>query len=223
MLIRNMASPFTAIEAFIYDWFVAPATNTMSSDLVNLLATTIRQNAKFLDVGCGGGQLAMSLAKLRPDLTITGVDLSPQQIARARARNVAAGLTVDFVEGSALNLPFETNSFAVVFSSASIKHWPDPLAGLKECWRVLKPGGKLLVFEIDKDVTAAEAAPFVTLWRIPSFARPIARMFFLHYVVGGSISVADAKVLLDKLAAPGGTVERIPNRLVWLMQAEKPV
>ena len=222
MVIKKMASPYIPVEAFVYDRLIAPATNIISSERVKLFADMVGRNARFLDVGCGGGHFALSLKKLRPDLAITGIDISPQQVARAKTRSAEAGCAVEFLEGSVIDLPLESDSFDIVSSNFSIKHWPDPIGGLKECIRVLKPGGKLFIFELDKNCSTAEATPFVANWKIPFFMKPLARRLFLRFVSGRSISVEDATTIMGKLHVKNSRVERIPDRLGWFMQAEKP-
>ena len=111
----------------IYDRVIAPAVLAMGERIAAELVDFVGEDAKVLDVGAGGGQLALELAERRPRAAVTGLDLSPDQVSRAsqRARDRGLGARATFVQGSALDLPFESGRFDLVTSVASIKHWPD--------------------------------------------------------------------------------------------------
>ena len=105
-----------------------------------------------LDVGCGTGTLAL-VAKERVGTTgqVCGIDPGPKQIARARSKAGKAGLPVDFQIGVIEQLAFSDQSFDVVLSTLMMHHLPDDLKrlGLAEIARVLKPGGRLLVLDMN--------------------------------------------------------------------------
>ncbi len=104
-----------------------------------------------LDVGCGTGTLAM-VARQRVGETgrVSGIDPSPQMIARASRKAVRRGLAIDFQVGVIEHLSFPDQSFDVVLSTFMMHHLPDDLKrrGLAEIARVLKPGGRLLVLDM---------------------------------------------------------------------------
>ena len=78
---------------------------------------------------------------------MTGITLSPVQASRAKERARTANLTAttDFQVANALEMPFAENSFDLVWSLESGEHMPDKAKFLQECYRVLKPGGKLIL------------------------------------------------------------------------------
>lgn len=82
---------------------------------------------------------------------MTGLDLDPAMIERARssAKRVAddPDRRPPFLVGDVASLPFSDGSFDLVVSTFSIHHWPDPTAGLAEIWRVLRPGGRALIWD----------------------------------------------------------------------------
>lgn len=100
----------------------------------------------ILDVGCGIGGSSLYLAD-KFSANVTGITLSPVQAARATERAIAASLDsrVQFQVANALKMPFEDNSFDFVWSLESGEHMPDKTQFIAECYRVLKPGGKLLL------------------------------------------------------------------------------
>jgi tocopherol O-methyltransferase len=106
--------------------------------------TTNRPQA-ILDVGCGIGGSSLYLAE-KFGARVTGITLSPVQANRAKERARAAGLEAkaDFQVANALEMPFADNSFDLVWSLESGEHMPDKVKFLQECYRVLKPGGKLI-------------------------------------------------------------------------------
>ena len=86
------------------------------------------------------------------DLDVTGLDLDSSMIERARGNAVrrakAGERQPTFVVGDAAALPFEDQSFDAVVSTLSVHHWDDPGAGLAEIARVLKPGGRALIWDL---------------------------------------------------------------------------
>lgn len=101
------------------------------------------QSQTILDVGCGIGGSSLYLAE-RFAAEVTGITLSPVQAARAASRAQAASLRAHFQVADAQSMPFTDNSFDLVWSLESGEHMPDKRVFLQECYRVLKPGGKLL-------------------------------------------------------------------------------
>jgi ubiquinone/menaquinone biosynthesis C-methylase UbiE len=83
---------------------------------------------------------------------VTGLDLDPAMIERARVnaarRSDSDGQSPTFVVGNVAALPFEDSAFDVVVSTLSMHHWADPAAGLQEIHRVLRPGGRALVWDL---------------------------------------------------------------------------
>jgi SAM-dependent methyltransferase len=114
------------------------------------VAAAAHTGGRVLDVGCGPGHLANRLARDH-GLTVTGLDLDPAMIARARGnaeQRVPAEHRPTFVVGGVAALPFPEGSFELVVSTLSMHHWADPAAGLAEIARVLRPGGRALVWDI---------------------------------------------------------------------------
>jgi SAM-dependent methyltransferase len=120
---------------------------TIASDI----AATAPLSARVLEVGCGPGHLSNRLARDH-DLDVTGLDLDPAMIERANA-NAERSFKVDrrapsFLVGDVASLPFDDSSFDLIVSTFSMHHWSDPTAGLAEVARVLRPGGRALIWDL---------------------------------------------------------------------------
>ena len=120
----------------------------MADDLAGALAG-IAEPA-VLEVGPGPGHLAVELARRVPGLRLTGVDVDPAMVARARVRAVREGLAgrVRFEPGDVAALPFADGSFDLVTSSFSVHHWPDAASGFAEIRRALRPGGRAILYDL---------------------------------------------------------------------------
>jgi tocopherol O-methyltransferase len=104
------------------------------------------QPQNILDVGCGIGGSSLYLAG-KFNAEVTGITLSPVQAARAKERGSEFGLSsrANFLVADAQAMPFADNSFDLVWSLESGEHMPHKEKFLQECYRVLKPGGKLMM------------------------------------------------------------------------------
>jgi ubiquinone/menaquinone biosynthesis C-methylase UbiE len=129
-----------------YDWtfpsFIYQAIHKRLLSQVELSA-----NANVLDLGCGTGRLLNRLANQFPEITGTGLDLSPQMLRIARQNNRHRPRLI-YLEGNAENLPFAEEQFDAVFNTISFLHYPQPDEVLKEVARVLSPGGKFYLVDI---------------------------------------------------------------------------
>jgi SAM-dependent methyltransferase len=118
------------------------------------VAAATPTGSRVLDVGCGPAHLSIRMAGDH-HIDVTGLDLDPAMVARARANAAASsvhGPQPSFVVGDVAALPFEDASFDFVVSTFSMHHWSDPVAGLNEIARVLRPGGKALIWDLKRGV-----------------------------------------------------------------------
>jgi ubiquinone/menaquinone biosynthesis C-methylase UbiE len=137
----------------------------------------VRQDDRVLDVGFGPG-VAVQLVAVSAQ-SVAGVDPSAEMLRQATKRNAEAigNGRVDLRRGSADRLPFAAESFDKAMALNSMQVWPDASAGLREIWRVLKPGGRLaLAFTTysgqgREGVPETVAAAGFTDWRIVEAAK----------------------------------------------------
>jgi len=98
----------------------------------------IPKEGKVLDVGSGMGRTSKLIHELNPILDIAAIDISEESLKKLPPY-------IKKKKASALNLPFDNNSFDLVYSVGCLHHTPDAQKGFKECSRVLKKGGGLVV------------------------------------------------------------------------------
>lgn len=99
----------------------------------------LRSGMRVLDVACGSGNLAVLAA--RRGCVTKGVDIAANLIAQARARAAAEGLSIEFIEGDAEDLPYADNEFDAVVTMFGAMFAPQPEVVAAELFRVTKPGG----------------------------------------------------------------------------------
>jgi len=101
----------------------------------------VKPGTRLLDVGCGAGQLALIAA--RAGAEVSGCDIAPNWIEKAKTRAAAEGLQIAFQEGDAESLPYGDGEFDVVVSLIGAMFAPRPDLVAAELTRVSRPGGKI--------------------------------------------------------------------------------
>jgi demethylmenaquinone methyltransferase/2-methoxy-6-polyprenyl-1,4-benzoquinol methylase len=96
--------------------------------------TGLRAGGSALDVACGSGKLTAELARLASGGRVVGLDFSPQMLEVARR----AYPKIEFIEGDALNLPFDDDSFDAATIAFGLRNLADPVRGLREMTRVAR-------------------------------------------------------------------------------------
>lgn len=215
-------SGYSSLESLAFDRLFIKMAGPLHDAALTELAPLIRPGMRILDVGCGGGQFALRLADHFADIELIGVDLSPDQVARARARaRTRERPQLSFVEASALDLPFAGETFDLVYSVGSLKHWPDPSLGLRECARVAKLGARLFMMEGDRGCRHEDLLALGAAWGLPTRLRPLLAAFFRVAVAGESLDIVDARELLAQVREIDGSVERITGVPVWSITGER--
>lgn len=135
---------FYRFLSVFYDKYVNPLfwTEQMRDQALDLV-TWNDPGLQVIDVGSGTGFTTQGIVKRVPGAQVVCVDQSPHQMARARAKADLQACT--FQLGDAEQIPFETDRFDRYVSAGSIEYWPNPLQGIREAYRVIKPGGIALL------------------------------------------------------------------------------
>ena len=151
-LLRTGKGPMDGWIARAYDRGVQTAFRDLLPALVEGSLADVGPVARALDVGCGPGQFTVLIAERLTTAEVWGVDLAPTMIelAQRHAATSGAAQRLHFAVADVAALPFPDACFDAVVSSGSIKHWPDPVAGLREMHRVLAPGGRAFVGEMNR-------------------------------------------------------------------------
>jgi ubiquinone/menaquinone biosynthesis C-methylase UbiE len=113
-----------------------------------LAALALEADDRLLDVGCGTGS---AVRRAAPRVTrAVGVDLAPKMIEQAR--ELAQGLdNVGLLVGDSEHLPFAEGKFTAVLCTSSLHHYPHPAQAVEEMARVLAPGGRLALGDVNSD------------------------------------------------------------------------
>jgi ubiquinone/menaquinone biosynthesis C-methylase UbiE len=141
--------------------------SALNTRIADEAAQRLSPGAAVLDLGCGPGRLATLLAQRRPDLVVTGVDISPDMVAVTVARATRAGLgdRVRFELGDAAALAAGDGVFDLVVSTMSQHHWQRHDLAVTEIARVLRPGGQAWIY----DLWIAPAHPLLAAAREAGF------------------------------------------------------
>lgn len=106
-----------------------------------------------LDVGTGGGHIAVELAARRRNWRVTGLDASPIMLTHAKAWGEKRGVRVSWTCASAEETPFVADRFDAIVSHFAFHEFQDPAAALREMVRLLRPGGALWIQDLERPPT----------------------------------------------------------------------
>ncbi|WP_430785546.1 demethylmenaquinone methyltransferase [Virgibacillus flavescens] len=141
----------------------------------------VAKNAKALDVCCGTGDWAISIAnEVGPEGKVYGLDFSNNMLSVAKDKNNELKLKqLEFIQGNAMELPFDDNSFDYVTIGFGLRNVPDYMNVLKEMYRVVKPGGKVVCLETSQPTLVGFRQLYYLYFRyiMPLFGRLIAKSY----------------------------------------------
>jgi ubiquinone/menaquinone biosynthesis C-methylase UbiE len=116
-----------------------------------MLETFTPADRRVLDIGCGTGQFASAVLERFPETHVWGMDLSDGMLRQCNQRCRTAGGRLSLVQGDSQRLPFDDDSFDVITCTHSFHHYPRQEDVIAEMHRVLRPGGRLLIIDGDRD------------------------------------------------------------------------
>ncbi len=118
--------------------------------LAEILSRRLPQGARVLEIGSGSGALAVALARRNPDWSICAVEASKEAWAQGKALarffNVDRRIQFNLCDG--VRLPFRKPEFDAVYSQFVVHHVPNPTELFKKCYRLIKPGGQVIVRDL---------------------------------------------------------------------------
>jgi ubiquinone/menaquinone biosynthesis C-methylase UbiE len=144
---RNLPGLFEGRASRTYDVVARRVLRRLYRRLAADVAGLAPPGGAVLDVGTGPGVLLVELAARRPDLRLTGVDRSADMITAATRNLEPYAGRARALAGDVVALPFPDRSFDLVVSSLSLHHWDHPDAAVLELARVLRPGGRVYVYD----------------------------------------------------------------------------
>jgi demethylmenaquinone methyltransferase / 2-methoxy-6-polyprenyl-1,4-benzoquinol methylase len=153
---QSYVTPMFDLVAPSYDVFTRVFSFGMDQrwkrTLVAIARDSVARDGVVFDVATGTGDLAYALSAARPDLRITGVDVSTEMLSRA-----TRGEGVTLAAGDLSAMPIPDGSLDAVTAGYALRNTPDWRVALQELARVIKPGGQLLTLDF--------FIPESSLWR----------------------------------------------------------
>ena len=137
------------------------------------LARRLPRQGRVLEIGCGTGGLLVASA--RSGLSIVGVDIASRWLVVARRRLTDQRLTVPLLAAEAERLPWPDCSFDTIVADSVLEHLDDPARAFAEWRRVVRPGGRLIVWSPNRFTVATD--PHVGLWGIGALPRKWVRPY----------------------------------------------
>lgn len=113
----------------------------------------LKDGMSLLELGSGPGFITEALLTLLPSSPITCVEIDPTLLKQAEQYlQNKANNRVRLIERSVMDTRLADNSFDFAYARLLFQHLPDPIGAAKEIWRVLRPGGKFVIYDIDDDI-----------------------------------------------------------------------
>ncbi|MEU0570933.1 methyltransferase domain-containing protein [Nonomuraea sp. NPDC005983] len=160
---------------------------------VDFARLPVGPGVRVLDLGCGGGRHAFEVLRRGADVVAFDMDQSELDnvaamfVAMDKAGEVPLGATGETVQGTALDMPFDDDSFDRVIAAEVLEHIPDDMAAMRELFRVLKPGGTAAI-------TVPSFLPERICWALDED---------YHTAPGGHVRIYTLAELSAKLKATG--------------------
>jgi ubiquinone/menaquinone biosynthesis C-methylase UbiE len=105
----------------------------------------IRENSKLLDMGCGHGRITLLIGLQIPRLDIVGIDVTPELLQNFLLKPGVNGCQLELICGDLVNIPKKSGEFDVVISTRVFQYLCNPLDGIREAHRILRPGGRIVL------------------------------------------------------------------------------
>ena len=163
-----------------------------------------------LEIGPGPGYLGLEWLKNTQETSLKGLEISPVMIsiAEGNAREYGLELRVQYIEGNALEMPFDDDTFDAVFTNGSLHEWANPVKVFDEIHRVLKPVGKYCISDLRRDMN-----PLVK-WFMKAVTKPKEIKPGLASSLNAAYTVPELNAILRESRLQGGTTKQNPMGLV---------
>ncbi|HTW09065.1 MAG TPA: class I SAM-dependent methyltransferase [Acidimicrobiales bacterium] len=139
------------------------------------LTAGLAEGAAVLEVAPGPGYLAIEMA--RPGrVRVVGLDASRTFVELASAAARESGVRVEFRAGDAADMPFDASAFDLVVSQAAFKNFARPARALEEMYRVLRPGGTVIIQDMSRDASPSDIAKEVRGMGVGRFSAAVTKL-----------------------------------------------
>ena len=185
------------IKGLMAKWY-ANNTGEMMKEYVQLarrIAAELPSSSSVLEVAPGPGYFCIELGKLGP-YSITGLDLSDTFVKMAAEKAAAAGVNAHFVEGSASNMPFPKESFDFLLCRAAFKNFANPVGALQEMCRVLKPGGRALLIDLNGKARPRDVSRAIDEMGLSTVNRFLTKMAFKTVLIRNAYTRPEFEAML---------------------------
>lgn len=185
--------------------------------------------SRLLDVATGTGDLAIALARALPGARVDGIDISEGMLAIGRQKVADCGLDgrVSLAAGDAESMPFGDGIFDTVTIGFGIRNFADMAAGLRECLRVLKPGGRAVILEF----STPRGRIFGRLYRfyfhriLPAVGRVVSKNSYAYEYLPDSVDNFPDKLLFLRRMEEAGfarcSARRLMRGIAYIYQGTK--
>ena len=164
----NIESTTNAYKKWQSHWssYIETSKRASSSALITadnfIKKGVITEGSRILDLGCGHGRITELIVQQVPSLDIVGVDMTQQLLDNFIVKEGVNDCKIRLLCADITKLPFEADEFDAVISSRVFHYLPNPILGVREAYRVVKPGGKVVIsvpnkLNIIKYMTYSEA------------------------------------------------------------------
>ena len=198
-LALSPAKPYRGLgmEGFVARWYANLTRNSLEDfrKLALQVSPQLPPGADVLEVAPGPGYFAIELAK-RGDFRITGLDISETFVRIAQENAAKERVAVDFRHGNASGMPFQRESFDFIFCRAAFKNFSQPVAALREMYRVLKPGGRALIIDLRKDSSNESVSRQVDAMNLGAINTTLTKLTFRHMLLKRAYTKQDFKQMI---------------------------
>jgi ubiquinone/menaquinone biosynthesis C-methylase UbiE len=185
------------MEGSIARWYDKTTRRDMPEfrKLAERITALLPNGGDVLEVAPGPGFLAVELAR-SGKVRVTGLDISKTFVEIARTNAKEAGVTVDFNQGNASQMPFADSSFDLIVCRAAFKNFSQPIEALREMHRVLRPGGTSLIIDLRRDVPMTEVNQQIRRWGLGLLNRWFISLTFRFMLLKRAYTMREFEELL---------------------------
>ena len=177
--------------------------------------------AKVLEVAPGPGYLSIELAKR--GFSVTGVEISEDFITIEKRNAEEAGVSVDFKQGNASDMPLPDGYFDFIICSAAFKNFSEPLKALNEMHRVLKPSGTALIIDMNHNATNEDIESEMQKSGMKGFDRWFVKLSFKTFLKSGAYTKESFEDLIKQTAFANYEIKKRGIGFeVWLYKEVNP-